>query len=127
MASERRADDARRMELETQLDAFRQQQSEVDRGDAQETEAGFGTWAGGRKRRKKDDAGKMGKTGLGVKVRRMGAAAKGEVEKVAGDAEVPVREEEEAEVQDKKEAPKPPVVPAAGLLGLVAYGSDDDD
>lgn len=114
------------MELETQLDAFRQQQSEVDRGDAQETEAGFGTWAGGRKRRKKDDAGKMGKTGLGVKVRRTGASAKGEVEKVAGDVEVPVREEE-VEVQDKKEAPKPPVVPAAGLLGLVAYGSDDDD
>lgn len=126
MASERRADDARRMELETQLDAFRQQQSEVDRGDAQETETGFGTWVGGKKRRKKDDAGKMGKTGIGVKVRRMGAATKGEVEKVAGDVEVPVQKEE-AEERDKKVAPKPPVVPATGLLGLVAYGSDDED
>lgn len=123
------------MELETQLDAFRQQQSEVDRGDEQETEAGFGTWAAGRKRRKKDDAGKAGKAGLGVKVRRTSAMAKGEVEKVVGDIEVPQRKKEvEVEVEvkvqdkkDKKDKKEVPKAPAAGLLGLVAYGSDDDD
>lgn len=137
LTSERRAEDARRMELEVQLDAFRQQQSEVDRGDEQETEAGL-TWAAGRKRRKRDDAGKAGKTGLGVKVRRTSAMAKGEAEKVVVDVEAPQRKKEvevEVKVQDKKdkdkkdkkEVPKAPVVPAAGLLGLVAYGSDDDD
>lgn len=124
------------MELETQLDAFRQQQSEVDRGDEQETEAGL-TWAAGRKRRKRDDTGKAGKTGLGVKVRRTSAMAKGEAEKVVEaprrkkevevKVEVNVQDKRDKDKRDREEVPKAPVVPAAGLLGLVAYGSDDDD
>lgn len=124
------------MELEAQLDAFRQQQSEADRGDAPEAEPGFGTWVGGRKRRKKDDAGKAGKAGLGVKVRKTGAAMKGEekteklvkdVGKLVKDAGAPLEKKKSNPVELKKEVPKPPMTSAAGLLGLVAYGSDDDD
>lgn len=115
------------MELEAQLDAFRQQQSEADRGDAPEAEAGFGAWTGGRKRRKKDDAGKAGKTGLGVKVRKTGAVIKVEekTEKVFKDVET-LPEKKTVPVEHEKEVLKPVVAPAAGLLGLVAYGSDDD-
>lgn len=116
------------MELEAQLDAFRQQQSEADRGDALEAEAGFGTWVGGRKRRKKDDAGKAGKAGLGVKVRKTGATMKGEkTEKLVKDVEAPLEKKKSDPAEHEKEVPKPPVESAAGLLGLVAYGSDDDD
>lgn len=116
------------MELEAQLDAFRQQQSEADRGDAPEAEPGFGTWVGGRKRRKKDDAGKAGKAGLGVKVRKTGAAMKGEekTEKLVKDVEAPLEKKKSDPVELKKEVPKSPMTSASGLLGLVAYGSDDD-
>lgn len=119
-------EEARRQELETQLDTFRQQQSEIDRGDepAETAAVAFGTWAaGGRKRRKKDDTGKVGKT---VKVRRTGVGSKVE-EGRSGKVVAEVVGEKKVVVEHKKEVPKPPVAPAGGLLGLVAYGSDDDD
>lgn len=135
MTNERRAEEARRHELEAQLDAFRQHQSEVDRGDAPveaaEATAEFGTWeAGGRKRRKKDEGGKTRKTGFGVKIRRTSSTPKtGEKreEKIATAVKVQSPEKKVAPVEEKKkEQPKPPIPPAGGLMGLVAYGSDDD-
>lgn len=133
MSNERRAEEARKQELEAQLDAFRQHQSEIDRSgetpDAAQATAEFGSWGtAGRKRRKKDEGGKGGKSGLGVKVRRLSSANKGDEKKATiAEAKLPSPVKKEVPILGKKEVVEPPVSPAGGLLGLVAYGSDDDD
>ncbi|KAI5839908.1 N-terminal domain of NEFA-interacting nuclear protein NIP30-domain-containing protein [Morchella snyderi] len=148
LCGERRAEEARKQELEAQLDAFRQQQSEIEQtGAAPEVEgtAELTSWGTtGRKRRKKEEGGKGGKLGLGVKVRKTSVTTAAKVEKKespkedekpgtkeatqeelkqAKPASPPVNKE--VPLTEPKQVAKPPVV--GGLMGLVAYDSDEDD
>lgn len=95
------------------MDDFRRQQTEVDRsGSGEAGEQDTAAWVTGKKRRRKEVPGSV----LGVKVRRKSSSAKEKVD--------------ENGAQDEPE--KPPTVAVEkekipAVMGLVAYGSDDDD
>lgn len=64
-----------------------------------------------------------------MKVRRTSSTAKtDEPKETAVETKASSPEKKTTPVdENKKEVPKPPVAPVGGLMGLVAYGSDDDD
>jgi len=152
VADERRAEARRQRELQSQLDEFRRLQSEADRPSGSVTEnssntaeegkadAEFGGW---KKRKRKESAhaaATTAKTGLGLKVRRTSSGAErvetpnSKKEKGEGKGSV----DEAGSVEPKQPVQplaKKPTLPekkaqpkgAVGGLGLVEYGSDDDD
>ncbi|KAG0638277.1 N-terminal domain of NEFA-interacting nuclear protein NIP30-domain-containing protein [Tuber brumale] len=119
LKTEKAVEDARKEELESQLDDFRRQQSEADKsGGGEGGDQDTAVWATGKKRRKKEVVGRT----LGVKVRRKSSTT-GEkpLEKDLG------KDKEEALTPDSKVEDKRTGDKGASIMGLVAYGSDEDD
>ncbi|PWW75712.1 hypothetical protein C7212DRAFT_320793 [Tuber magnatum] len=119
LKTEKAVEDARKEELESRLDDFRRQQSEADKsGGGEGGDQDTALWATGKKRRRKEVGGRT----LGVKVRRRSSTA-GEkpLERDPG------KDKEGTLAQDPKEEEKRMGEKGVARLGLVAYGSDEDD
>ncbi|CUS13896.1 unnamed protein product [Tuber aestivum] len=119
LKTEKAVEDARKEELESRLDDFRRQQSEADKsggGDGGDQDTAL--WASGKKRRRKEVASRT----LGVKVRRRSSTTREKpLERDPG------KERGGALAQESKEEEKRNGEKGAGIMGLVAYGSDEDD
>ncbi|KAK6335467.1 hypothetical protein TWF696_002241 [Orbilia brochopaga] len=155
VSEQRAAEEAKKRELEARLDDFRRLQYEADHDPnavepAVTEDSGSGTWAiSSRRKRKKDkDA-----AASGLKLRKMSDGSKQESTAKGDekDSKTPVEDTTPTDTKlqrsnsstaaspTQKSAPTPnansneksPVAaaskPAAGLGGLVAYGSDSDD
>ncbi|KAF3918536.1 hypothetical protein ABW21_db0208178 [Orbilia brochopaga] len=153
ISEQRAAEEAKKKELEAQLDDFRRLQYEADHDPnavepAIQEEISSGTWAiSGRRKRKKDkDAATSG-----LKLRKMSDGTRQEITAKVDEKDPRTPAEDTPSVETKLQksnsstaasppqnttaAPdtkgKTPVAsvskPAAGLSGLVAYGSDSDD
>ncbi|PUU75365.1 N-terminal domain of NEFA-interacting nuclear protein NIP30-domain-containing protein [Tuber borchii] len=118
LKTEKAVEDARKEELESRLDDFRRQQSEADKsGGGEDGDQDTAAWAAGKKRRRKE----VGSKALGVKVRRKSSTT-GEkpLDKDRGEGK------EESLVLKPKEEEKKAGGKDNGIMGLVAYGSDED-
>lgn len=150
VAAAKRAEEERtRKEVEDGLGRFRELQQLKGKdgdggddageagGDGDKEDWSFGTGAGARKRRRKDDGGGLRglkgvvrrKTEQGGEKKDSGAdeVASGKAERVDG----PVKSEEKPAAAEKTAPPVPVEAPIASSqpkpsLSLVAYGSDDD-
>ncbi|EWC48477.1 hypothetical protein DRE_02246 [Drechslerella stenobrocha 248] len=159
VVSEQRAEEeAKKKEIEAQLDDFRRLQYEADHDpvaaeSAIAEESGGGTWAISSRRKRKKDKDKDSGASAGLKLRKMSdgsrrdSAAKDEEKdsttpiesatptdskpKILNSATAASPTQQSPPLPKASEKEKIPVAatpkPAAGLGGLVAYGSDSDD
>ncbi|KAK6539730.1 hypothetical protein TWF694_009931 [Orbilia ellipsospora] len=156
IVSEQRAEEeAKKKELEAQLDDFRKLQYEADHDtnttDAGLTEESGGTWAVPGRRKRKKEKEKDNPYGANLKLRKMSDGSRrdsalpsddvskpgdsssptketGPTQKTVSSKETPpMAKKSDANEKDKAKTPVSAKPSGGGLGGLVAYGSDSDD